>query len=134
VGLLLFAAVYGLVLIRALRQPGSNLWLLAAYVGLAFFFLPTEMHENYGFPVLALLACAIATDLRFVLLYVALSLTMVANYALHDPDLFTRFGLSGPDTQLLNARWANAAINALIFGVWTAGQVCKLHRISNKSP
>jgi hypothetical protein len=123
VGLLLFALVYGLGLVRVLQRPGGDLWPVAAYVGFAFFFFPTKVHENYGFAVLALLACAAVTEVRFVLLYVAMTLTMVANYALHDPDLIPRLGLAAPDAQLLNVRWANAAINTLIFGVWTAGLV-----------
>ena len=126
VGLLLFAAAYGLAVLRSIRRPAGDLWAVAAYVGFAFFCLATGMHENYGFVVLALLAVAIASDGRLVVLYVALTLTMGINYALHDPDVFARFALSAPDAQLSNLRWANAAANMLIFGAWTAWQVIEL--------
>jgi Gpi18-like mannosyltransferase len=137
VGLLLFAFVYGLALIRLLRQPAADVWPVAAYVGLAFFFFPTEVHENYGFAVLALLACATVTETRFGLLYLAMTLTMLANYVLHDPGLIPRFGLAAPDTQLLNVRWANSAINALTFAMWTLGllwAVVSRRRLAASSP
>jgi hypothetical protein len=76
--------------------------------------------------VLTLQACAMAIEARFALLYAAMTLTMLANYVLHDPGLIPWFGLAAPDAQLLNVRWANAAINMLIFGAWTAGLVIKI--------
>jgi Gpi18-like mannosyltransferase len=126
-GLLLFAAAYGLAILRLIRRRDRDLWAGAAYVGLAFFCLATGMHENYSFAVLALLAPAIAVEGRFAILYAALTLTMVANYALYDPDVWARFAISAPDAQLLSLRWATAAITLLIFAAWTAWEVVGLH-------
>jgi hypothetical protein len=123
VGLLLFAIVYGLVLLRTWRCPARSVWATAAYLGFAFFLLPTEVHENYGFPVLALLAMAITTNGYFVGLYVVLSLTMVVNYATHDPNVLARLALSAPDAELLPVRWVNAATNTMLFAMWTAWEV-----------
>ncbi len=123
VSLLLFALAYGLVLAGTLRRPGRNLWAAAAYVALAFFFLPTEVHENYGFAALPLLAVAMGTEIRLAVPYAVLTLTMVANYALHDPSLLAWLALPAPDAQLLGLRWANAALNGVLFAAWTAWEV-----------
>ncbi len=123
VGLVLLAGAYGLALLGMYRRPGRHVWAVAAYVGLAFFILPTEIHENYGFAVLALLAVALVADRRFVLLYAALTLTTVANYALHDPNVYAALHLAAPDAQLAGARWLNAAANVLIFGLWTVREI-----------
>jgi Gpi18-like mannosyltransferase len=145
VGLILLAGAYGLALLLVILSGAKNLgsavkrffvaknapqndmlgrdvWLAAAYVGFAFFILPTEIHENYGFAVLALLAVAIAFEKRWevIALYAVLSVTMVVNYALYDPNVFALLGVSAPDAQLLNARWVNAAVNVVVFGAWTA--------------
>jgi hypothetical protein len=120
VSLLLFGLVYGLALLPAWKRTTPSLWPIAAYISFAFFFLPTEMHENYGFPVLALLVMAITTEGYAAWLYAALTITMVVNYATHDPDVFARLGLPAPDAQLSNIRWANAVANTLIFVAWTA--------------
>ena len=119
VGLLLLALAYGLALVALFRCPACEGWPIAAYVGFAFFVLPTEIHENYGFAVLALLAISLTLNWRLVLLYVPISLTMTVNYALHDPNVYLLLDLSAPDAQLAGARWANAAVNVLIFVLWT---------------
>jgi hypothetical protein len=118
-GLILFATAYALALAATLRRPHRDIWPVAAYVGFAFFILPTEIHENYGFAVLALLAVAVAAEKRYALLYILLTLTMVTNYALHDPNVYALLGLSAPDAQLSTARWLDAALNVVVFGAWT---------------
>jgi len=55
--------------------------------------------------------------------YAVLTLTMVANYALHDPSLLAWLALPAPDAQLLGLRWANAALNGVLFAAWTAWEV-----------
>jgi hypothetical protein len=130
-GLGFFAAAYALGALRLVRRPTQDLWPLAAYVGFSFFCLVTGIHENYAFTVLALLAVAIAGNVHRaarVAAYTILTLTSLANYALHDPDLFARLALSAPDTQLLNARWANSAVNILLFAAWTIWCVLDLRR------
>lgn len=65
-GLILFFVVaYGVILWTTWRvnKPG-DLALLGAYTGLAFFLLPTEIHENYLFPTISLLALAVLYDGR----------------------------------------------------------------------
>jgi hypothetical protein len=120
IGLLLFGCAYSLALARLWRHRASNLWALGAYVGFAFFMLPTEIHENYAFAVLALLAVALAEEKRLLLLYIPLSLTMAANYALHDPDVARLLGMEVTDNWFVVARWPNSALNVLIFVIWTA--------------
>ncbi len=127
-GMLLLAAAYGLALGAVLRRSDRPMWPLAAYVGFASFVLPTEIHENYGFAVLALLAVAMLTDRRYSWLYLALTMTMVANYALQDPNLYELLNLHSPEAQLAAARWLNALANTLIFGGWTALEVVNLRR------
>jgi len=121
VGLLLLAAAYGLALATLLRKPSGDSWswMSAAYVAFAFFVLPTEIHENYGFAVLALLAIAMATQRCAIGLYLVLSVTSVVNYALHDPQFFHWLSLSAPDVQLAGWRILNSAINVLALVVWT---------------
>lgn len=128
VGLLLLAAAYGLALAGVLRKPSSNGWMAAAYVGFAFFVLPTEIHENYGFVVLSLLAVAMATQRLAIGLYLILILTSVANYALYDPRFFHWLSLSAPDVQLAGWRRLNSAINVSVFVVWTLWQMAALVR------
>jgi hypothetical protein len=131
VSFVLFALVYGLVLVRTWKRPARSMWPLAAYISFAFFFVLTEMHENYDFAVLALLAAAITTEGYAIGMYVALSVTTVVNYATHDPDVFARLGLSAPDAQLANLRWANAVANTLIFAMWTIWELVGVPRIAS---
>jgi hypothetical protein len=127
-GFLLLAVAYALALGSALRRPDRDVWPLAAYVGFAFYMLPTEIHENYGFAVLALLAVAIAKDRHFVWAYLVLTLTMLANHALHDPAFYALLGLPSPEVQLGTARWINATVNVLVFAGWTAWEAVGLVR------
>ncbi len=128
VGLLLLAAAYALALAGMLKRPSSDCWMAAAYVGFAFFVLPTQIHENHGFAVLALLTVAMATQRPAIGLLLILSLTSVANYALHDPQVFRWLRLSAPDVQLAGWKLLNSAINVLVFAAWTTWQVAALVR------
>lgn len=128
VGLLLLSAAYALALAGMLKKPSSDCWMAAAYVGFAFFALPTEIHENYGFFVLALLTVAMATQRLAVGLLLILSLTSVVNYALHDPQVFRWLSLSAPDVQLAGWRLLNSAINVLVLAGWTTWQIAALVR------
>jgi hypothetical protein len=53
-----------------------------------------------------------------VVFYIAVSATMTLNYALHDPPLFERWGLSDPHTQLALTRWLNSILNLFVLGAW----------------
>lgn len=117
--ILLFAFAYLVVLVRAWRAPLERYFAYGAFVAFAFFIFPTEIHENYGYALLPLLAVAMARDTRLAALYLALSVTMTLNYALHDPPVFGLLGLSNPHWDLALARWLNAVVNVTIATIWT---------------
>src|SRR5207253_4032474 len=117
--ILLFGVAYLVLLFKAWRAPLEQFFLYGAFVAFAFFMLPTEIHENYGYALLPLLAVAMTRDARGIVLYLAISATMTLNYALHDPAVFERLGLSDPDGQLALARWVNAMVNVTLFVVWS---------------
>lgn len=117
--ILLFGIAYLLLVFKAWRAPLEQFFMYGAFVSFAFFMLPTEIHENYGYALLPLLAVALARDARLILLYIAISATMTLNYSLHDPALFERLGLSNPDEQLALARWVNSMVNVVLFAVWS---------------
>lgn len=116
--ILLFALAYLFALVKGWRADRRSYFMLGAFVAFAFFLLPTEIHENYGFALLSLLAVALAANPRLVRLYLLVSLTMTLNYALHDPALYERLGLSEPHAQLAWPRWFNALANVALFAVW----------------
>lgn len=116
--LLLFGAFYLAVLLKAWRRASADYFALGAFIGLAFFMLPTEIHENYGYALLPLLAVAMTRDKTWVASYIAVSATMVLNYALSDPPLFALLGLSDPSTQFALPRELNALANTAIFAAW----------------
>jgi hypothetical protein len=116
--LVLFAAVYLAVLAKAWRNEGQDYFALGAFVGFAFFMLPTEIHENYGYALLPLLALAMTRDKKWVVFYVAVSATMVLNYALSDPPLFALFGIADPGAELAFPRELNALANTVMFAAW----------------
>lgn len=117
--LLLFGAFYLAVLFKGWRAPLESFFGLGAFVGFIFFMLPTEIHENYGYALLPLLAVAMTRERILAVVYVAVSLTMTLNYALHDPPLYDALGLSDPHAQLAAPRRLNAALNVLLLGAWT---------------
>ncbi len=123
--LLLFGAFYALALWRAWRAPLEEFFELGAFVAFAFFMLPTEIHENYGYALLPLLATAMTRVKRLLAFYIAISATMTLNYALHDPTLFERFQLREPYTQWALPRWGNALFNLVIFGVWSVSVLAR---------
>lgn len=115
----LFGLFYLGALVKAWRAPLEEFFALGAFVAFAFFMLPTEIHENYGYALLPLLALAMTRDTILTLFYVGISATMILNYALHDPTLFARWQLDAPQTQLAAARWTNSFLNLLLLGAWT---------------
>lgn len=117
--ILLFGIFYLVTLVKAWRASLEGYFALGAFVAFAFFMLPTEIHENYGYALLPLLAVAMTRDRMLMLFYIALSATMTLNYALHDPPLFERWGLHDPHAELALPRWLNASFNLILFGVWT---------------
>lgn len=117
--ILLFGIFYLAAVVKAWRAPLEDYFLYGAFVAFAFFMLPTEIHENYGYALLPLMAVAMARERYWFLFYVAISLTMTLNYALHDPPLYTFFGLHDPHSDWALMRRFNASANLVLLGVWT---------------
>lgn len=73
---------------------------LASAVGFSFFMLSTHMHENHLFVVLPLLAAAAPAGRSWRRLFVAVTVAVLMNLALHDPEIpgrwpFTLGGANG---------------------------------------
>ena len=122
VGLLLFAlwaagALYGLW--RRVGDP-ADICETGAFLTYAFFILMTEVHENWSFALFAPLAAAAALRPRSARwpLYAALSLTALANLALHDPPLRDLLG-RGFDGAAHSLGLINAAAQCGLLGWWT---------------
>jgi hypothetical protein len=116
--LILFGVFYLAILLKAWRSARVDYFVLGAFAAFAFFMLPTEIHENYGYALLPLLAIAMSRDKAWVAFYIAVSATMVLNYATSDPPLFSLLGIADPATQLALPRELNALANTAIFAVW----------------
>lgn len=116
--ILLFLAANLIVLVKAWRAPLEQYFFFGAFVIFTFFMLPTEIHENYAHTLFPLLAVAMARDTRLVALFVALTVTVTLNYALHDPPVFALLQLTDPNTQLSLLRRLNATVNVLLLSLW----------------
>ena len=116
--ILLFGIFYLGALLKAWRASLEEFFALGAFAAFAFFMLPTEIHENYGYALLPLLAVAMTRDRILALFYAGISVTMILNYALHDPTMFARWNLSDPHAQLDMPRWLNSIFNLMLLGAW----------------
>lgn len=86
--ILLFVAANGLLAWKLWRHHEPHaLAMLAGFAGLAFFILPTEIHENYLFPTIPLLVLFAVHDRRAWLLWALLSVTWFVNLVFVDVDL-----------------------------------------------
>ena len=80
IGLLLLLAVALLTMLMIWRRSdGAGRVEAAAALGLAFYVLPTQIHERYAFFALSFLALGIAADRRTLLPYLALMLSATLN-------------------------------------------------------
>ena len=85
-GLFLFGTVYLWTVLCLHKQwDWKDLFVRAAFIGFAFFMLPTEIHENYLIVILPFLLIAAAFFPAFKFFYVFLSLTTFLNIALRSP-------------------------------------------------
>lgn len=109
---LLLAGVVGSLAGLRRRPDLAVVLAVGAALVLAFYFLPTRVHERYLFPAVALLAPFALAGWRELVSYVALSLSFAASllYALHET---TPFNLPEP--------WATAITSDP--GVWAIGLV-----------
>ena len=110
--LLLLLGVAGSLLGLRRRPDLAVVLAVGAALVLAFYFLPTRVHERYLFPALAMLAPFALAGWREAVSYAALSLGFAASllYALHET---TPFNLPEP--------WASRVTGDA--GVWTIGLV-----------
>jgi len=77
---------------RGLRTGLAREFSVAAFVGFAFFMLPTEIHENHIYPVIPFLAFAVPYDRRLLRILAVLTVTMFVNMLGFDPGLTARLG------------------------------------------
>lgn len=68
-----------LIYLKAKARQVPQLILTVAYSYLAFFVLPTEIHERYLFPAVALMAIAALLEKKIFWVYLALSATLLLN-------------------------------------------------------
>jgi len=74
------------------HKKGAGEFRVAAFIGFAFFMLPTEIHENHIYPVVPFLAFAVARDRRLLRVLAAVSVAMFVNMLGFDPGLSARLG------------------------------------------
>jgi len=98
----------------------DTVYATAAFLGFAFFMLPTQMHENYMFAVLPLLCVASSTNRYLAFTYAILSLTFFSNMALHDPAILDWLGSHIAEKGVFIARWANSGLNFALLVFWIA--------------
>ncbi len=80
IGLSLFIGFYGCILwFLTKKRDYQGIFFSAAFASLAFFMLPTEMHERYMYPVLPILAMCLFTDKRLRWVFGVLSVTFMVN-------------------------------------------------------
>ena len=80
VGTALLLGVFALVLAVAARRPDRLTLLVAlAILALAFFIVPTRVHERYGYPFFALAVILAAVSLRWLTAYLVLTVATFAN-------------------------------------------------------
>lgn len=78
IALAVFAAFTALVLYQV-RKDRGNMLLGSTSLAFAFFMLPTEIHERYLFPFFALIIPLALEKRRYLLVYVVLTVTYLAN-------------------------------------------------------
>lgn len=88
-GLAMFACAYIFALYFLNKKSDSkSIWLAASFVALAFFMLPTEMHERYMFPVFALLSLIWIQNKKLWPIYGILSITYLLNLSFVLPPFY----------------------------------------------
>ncbi len=90
IGVALLAIAFAIVLFVAARRP-DRLTLLVSLVvlALAFFILPTRVHERYGYPFFPLAAILAALSVRWLGAYLVLSVATFANMYVVLTTLYT---------------------------------------------
>jgi len=120
---LFFGVAYGWIAWRIARaRSAGGLALLAGFAGMAFFMLPTEIHENYIFPTLALLPLLAVHDRRGWWLAGVLAVTSFLNNAMIDQTLILPLNAAFPPADVvwlpLSLALAGAQTGALALWAW----------------
>ena len=115
--LVLAVAVYTLWL--AWRRPTISVFLLAAYQAFGWFMFTTQAHENHPFMVLPLLVMAAPLASIARVLFAIVSVTLLANMALHDPFIIDRTSELVSESIRFRLQILNSWINLATFAVWT---------------
>lgn len=102
------------------NQDVDTVYATAAFLGFAFFMLPTQMHENYMFAILPLLSIVSPTDRYLTFMYAILSFTFFSNMVLHDPAILDSLGPRVAEEGLFILRWANSGLNFVLLAFWIA--------------
>ncbi|HZL32705.1 MAG TPA: phospholipid carrier-dependent glycosyltransferase, partial [Verrucomicrobiae bacterium] len=124
VGTGLLLAVIGLVCVVVARRPDRRTILVGLTIlAIAFFVVPTRVHERYLFPFFALGAILAATSFRWRLAYLALALANFANlYAVLTTPFYNNPGISdwlgAGDAIRSQAGVTIAALTHLAVGLW----------------
>ena len=124
VGTALLLAVIGLVCVVVARRDDRRTILVGLTIlAIAFFVVPTRVHERYLFPFFALGAILAATSFRWRLAYLALALANFANlYAVLTTPFYNNPGISDwlgvGDAIRSQAGVTIAALTHLAVGLW----------------
>jgi Gpi18-like mannosyltransferase len=118
-GLVSFSIIYAYILYTSWRSPftGKRLFSDTAYIAFNFFILNTEMHENYLFPTVTLLTFSFWQSKFLKAALFIITITSLANMALHDPLLKPSYWL--PLITVSRLTILNSGINLAVFIIWT---------------
>ena len=129
IGSVLLLATVGLILWLVARRPDRETLLVGlAALALAFFVVPTRVHERYGYPFFAVGAILAAISLRWRAAYVALSLATLANMYVvlttfypDNPSIADWFGI-GPALKSSTGVAIVAVVHTIAF-IWVVVQL-----------
>jgi len=119
---LLFGIANGLLVWKGWHAKDRRAMLvLAVFAGLAFFMLPTEIHENYLFPTIPLLALATVHERGSWRAWAILSVTWLFNLVFVDADLMDALAAAWPgfDALVFPIQVSACVLNIGVLLVWT---------------
>jgi len=119
---LLFGIANGLLAWKAWKaRDRRTMGVLAVFAGLAFFVLPTEIHENYLFPTIPLLALATVHERGAWRAWAILSVTWFFNLVFVDVDLMDAVSsaLPGFGALVFPTQVGACAVNIGVLAWWT---------------
>jgi hypothetical protein len=97
----------------------------AALGAVGWFLFTTQAHENHVLFALPLLAVAWPTRYSLIVPFGVLSITVLANMALHDQVLLEVLGAGLNDPRIQSLRSWNAAANVACFATWLTWAVLR---------